>query len=266
MKSLKNKKLFIFDMDGTIYLGDNFIDGAVDLLDNILKEGNDYVFLTNNSSKNSQVYYEKLKKMGLNNVTTDKIFTSGEATRSYIKQFKPNSNIYLLGNEYLEEEFKNDGFNLITEPNKNPDYVVLGFDTTLTYNKIWHACDYIKSGVEFLATHPDFVCPLPQEKTMPDTGAMIEMFKLATGGIEPKIMGKPNRFIIDAILNKYNLKPEDAVMVGDRLYTDIQLGINSNMDTILVLTGESTKEDIKKFNINPTFTFESVKTILQSLL
>ena len=264
MCRLKDKKCFIFDMDGTIYLGDSFIDGAVELLEYIKKIGKNFVFLTNNSSKNSGIYCEKLKKMGYE-VEEEKIFTSGEATRIYINKFKPNAKIFLLGNEYLEAEFEQNGFILIRDRDSNPDYVVLGFDTTLTYEKIWIACDYIKDGVEFLATHPDYVCPLPKGKTMPDTGAMIKMFEAATGGITPKIIGKPNKLIVESILDKYDLQPEDVVMVGDRLYTDMKLGENAGIDSILVLTGEATVEDIKQSNITPTYIFESVRSIHENL-
>ncbi|MCK5780537.1 MAG: HAD-IIA family hydrolase [Psychrilyobacter sp.] len=262
--NLKEKKCFIFDMDGTIYLGDNFIDGSVELLEHLDERKTKFVFMTNNSSKNSGVYCNKLKKMGYE-VEEEKIFTSGEATRIYINKFKPGAKIFLLGNEYLEAEFEQNGFTLVKGRDENPDYVVLGFDTTLTYEKIWIACDYIKDGVEYLATHPDYVCPLPAGKTMPDTGAMIKMFEAATGGKLPKIIGKPNSLIIESILDKYNLKQEDVVMVGDRLYTDMKLGENAGIDTILVLTGEATREDVENSDILPTYIFESVKTIHENL-
>jgi HAD superfamily hydrolase (TIGR01457 family) len=264
MSNLKDKKMFIFDMDGTIYLGDNFIDGSVELLDHIEKIGKKFVFLTNNSSKNSSVYQAKLKKMGYD-VEEEKIFTSGEATRIYINKFKPGARVFLLGNEYLEAEFEQNGFTLVKGRDENPDYVVLGFDTTLTYEKIWIACDYIKAGIEYLATHPDYICPLPKGESMPDTGAMIKMFEAATGGKLPKIIGKPNKLIIESILEKYNLEAKDVVMVGDRLYTDMKLGENAGCDSILVLTGEATREDVANSDINPTYVFESVKTIHENL-
>ncbi len=264
MNKLKEKKCFIFDMDGTIYLGDELISGSIDLLKHIESLDKNFIFLTNNSSKNRSIYQAKLKKMGLD-VKEEKIFTSGEATRIYINKFKPKAKIFLLGNNSLEEEFLENGFTLIKDREGNPDYVVLGFDTTLTYEKIWIACDYIKNGIEFLATHPDDVCPLPKGKTMPDTGAMIKMFEAATNGITPKIIGKPNKLIIDSILKKYSLKPQDVIMVGDRLYTDIKLGENAGIDSILVLTGEATKEDVKNSTIKPTFVFESVATISKYL-
>jgi len=264
MKKLKGKKLFIFDMDGTIFLGDNFIDGSIELLNYLDEVGMKFIFLTNNSSKNSRVYCEKLKKMGYE-VEEEKIFTSGEATRIYINKFKPGARIFLLGNEYLEAEFEENGFTLVKERDGNPDYVVLGFDTTLTYEKIWIACDYIKDGVEYLATHPDYVCPMPAGKTMPDTGAMIKMFEAATNGKLPKIIGKPNKLIIESILEKYNFNKEDVVMVGDRLYTDMKLGENAGIDSILVLTGEATREDANNSDIIPTYIFDSVKTIHKNL-
>jgi 4-nitrophenyl phosphatase len=265
MNGLKEKKCFIFDMDGTIYLGDKFIDGAVDLLEYLKNSGRQFVLLTNNSSKNSGTYREKLKRMGYE-VEESGIFTSGEATRIHINRSKPGAKVFLLGNEYLEEEFKRDGFRLIKERGRAPDYVVLGFDTTLTYDKIWIACDYIKSGVEFLATHPDRVCPLPGGESMPDTGSMIKMFEAATGGVQPKVIGKPNKLIIDSILDKYDMALDDVVMIGDRLYTDMKLAENAGIDSALVLTGEAAQADLKQTDIKPTYVFESVKNILETLI
>lgn len=257
MEGLKNKKCFIFDMDGTIYLGEDLIKGSLELIELLDKKDILSIFLTNNSSKSRDDYQEKLKKIGLE-VSKDRIVTSGEATRIYIKSQDDKNRIFLLGNESLEREFIEDGF-IINKDNLT-DYVVLGFDTTLTYNKIWKACDLLQDGVEFLATHPDYVCPLPKGRNMPDTGAMIKMFEAASGKT-PKIIGKPNKLIIDSILEKYKLQKDDVVMVGDRIYTDIKLGENAGIDSILVLSGEAKQEDLKVTEIKPTYVLDSVKDI-----
>jgi len=261
MESLRGKKCFIFDMDGTIYLGGSLIDGAKNLLEQLEEKGILYIFLTNNSSKSRSNYQKKLKDFGIE-VAEDKIFTSGEATRIYIKSQGEKKNVFLLGNEDLTREFQEDGF--ILEGNSSYDYVVLGFDTTLTYDKIWKACDLVKDGVEFLATHPDYVCPLAGGKTMPDTGAMIKMFEAASGRT-PKVIGKPNKLIVESIMTKYDLDRDDIVMVGDRLYTDIKLGENAGVDSILVLSGEARVEDLADTEVKPTHVMESVKDLYSFL-
>lgn len=259
MEKLKNKKCFLLDMDGTIYLGNNLIDGADTFLNNLKEKNKKYLFLTNNSSKNKKNYVEKLSKIGIGAVEED-IFTSGEATIIYLKKIKKDARIFLLGTEALEEEFFNSGFKIIKKRNEKIDFVVLGFDTTLTYEKLWVACEYLASGVPFIATHPDFNCPLENNKFMPDIGAMIAFLKASTGK-EPVIIGKPNRFIVDAILEKYSFRKKDLVMVGDRLYTDIRTGVDNGITSVLVLSGETDKKMLKETKFIPDYTFSSVKDI-----
>ena len=263
MEKLKNKKCFLLDMDGTIYLGNRLIDGADIFLKELQNRNIRYIFLTNNSSKNKNEYLKKLKNMGID-VEIDNIFTSGEATTIYLNKLKKGANIFLLGTKALEDEFINAGFNLIKERGKDIDFVVLGFDTTLTYEKIWIACEYIAEGKKFIATHPDFNCPLDGGKFMPDTGSMIELIKASTGK-SPLVIGKPNRYIIDAILEKYSLKKEDLVIVGDRLYTDIRTGIDNNITSILVMSGETDEEMVKNTEYIPDYIFNSVKEIVEIL-
>lgn len=260
MERLREKRCFIFDMDGTIYLGDGLIEGAKELLELLKERKTLFLFLTNNSSKSRDIYREKLSGLGVQ-VEEESIFTSGEATRIYIKSREEGQRVYLLGNENLEREFTEDGFIL---EEKEPDYVVLGFDTTLTYKKIWKACDLLGEGTKFLATHPDYVCPLPEGRSMPDTGAMIKMFEAATGR-SPKVIGKPNKLIIESIMEKYNLQREEIIMVGDRIYTDIKLGENAGIDSVLVLSGEARREDLKTTEIKPSYIVDSVRSLYDVL-
>lgn len=258
-ENLKDKKCFLLDMDGTIYLGNKLIDGADKFLE-ILRENNTrYIFLTNNSSKNKNEYVKKLEKMGIP-ATLDDVFTSGEATTIYLNNIKPGAKIFLLGTPALCEEFENAGFTLVTERNKDIDFVVLGFDTTLTYEKLWIACEYLSQNVPYIATHPDFNCPLEGGKFMPDTGSMMALIKASTGR-EPIVIGKPNEPIIDAILNKYDLQKEDLVMVGDRLYTDIRTGLDNGITSILVMSGETDKKMLEVTEFVPNYVFDSVKDI-----
>ncbi len=260
---LERIKCFLLDMDGTIYLGNDLIPGAKEFLQKIKESGRDYIFMTNNSSKNIELYQQKMKGLGVD-AEKEEFFTSGSATISYINQRKENANVYLLGTEALEQQFTDAGVRLETERDKKIDYVVLGFDTTLTYDKIWTACDYILDGVEFIATHPDLNCPLAGGKQMPDTGSMIKMFEAATG-VSPKIIGKPNKGVIEVLMKKFGYSKEELVMVGDRLYTDIQMGINSGIDSILVLSGETKREDYENNLIEPTHVFDSVDGITKHL-
>lgn len=258
-KNLKKKKCFLLDMDGTIYLGNNLIEGADKFLEILREEGKRYIFLTNNSSKNKEEYVKKLSKMGISAQFND-IFTSGEAAVIYLNKIKKNAKIFLMGTKALEDEFTRAGFILVKEKGKEIDFVVLGFDTTLTYEKLWTACEYLAEGVPYIATHPDFNCPLADGKFMPDAGAMMAFLKASTGR-EPLVIGKPNRYIIDAVLEKYSLKKEDLAMVGDRLYTDIRTGIDNGLTSILVMSGETDKKMLENTEFIPDYIFDSVKNI-----
>ncbi|MFA5523433.1 MAG: HAD-IIA family hydrolase [Tissierellales bacterium] len=263
MNTLREKTVFLLDMDGTIYLGDQLIDGSKFFLDIIKQKGKRYIFLTNNSSKSKEVYVEKLNGLGIQS-TPEEVFTSGEATTMYINKQKPGARIFLLGTESLEEEFSRQGFVLIKDRHKDIDYVVLGFDTTLTYEKLWIACEYISEGVEYIATHPDFNCPLPNNKFMPDAGAMAAFIEASTGRT-PKIIGKPNKEIVDSIALKYDFNKKDMVIVGDRLYTDIKTGENAGIASVLVYTGETKQEDYENSVVKADYVFNSVKDIINLL-
>ncbi len=263
MKNLKEKKCFLLDMDGTIYLGNNLINGAKEFLE-ILKDKNiKYLFLTNNSSKNKDRYVEKLNNLGIF-ATREDIFTSGEATIIYLKKLKKNAKIFLMGTKDLEDEFVKAGFELVKEREKSIDFVVLGFDTTLTYEKLWIACEYIANGVNYIATHPDFNCPLEEGKFMPDAGAMMAFIEASTNK-EPTVIGKPNIHIVNAIIEKYNLSKKELAIVGDRLYTDIRTGIDNNISSILVLSGETKKDMLKDTIYKPDYIFDSVKELGENL-
>ncbi|SNS97444.1 HAD-superfamily subfamily IIA hydrolase, TIGR01457 [Anaerovirgula multivorans] len=263
MENLKEKNVYLLDMDGTIYLGDELIDGSKKFLETIKNQGKRYIFLTNNSSKSKEIYVEKLNRLGIQ-ASEEEVFTSGEATTMCLKKEKEGAKIYLLGTEALEEEFIREGFILEKERHKNIDYVVLGFDTTLTYEKLWAACEYISEGVEYIATHPDFNCPLPNDKFMPDAGAMAALIEASTGKT-PKVIGKPNKEIVESIASKYGLKKEDMVIVGDRLYTDIKTGENAGIVSVLVYSGETKQEDYRKSETRADYVVNSVKDMIDLL-
>lgn len=252
LKQLRKIKCFLVDMDGTIYLGNHLLPGAKDWLDLILAKGLDYYILTNNSSRSRVEYTQKLRNLGLN-VPEDKIFTSGEATALYLKKSIPDASLYVVGTPPLIKEFMWHGFT-ITE--NDPDVVVLGFDTTLTYEKIWKLSDFLVAGKPYIATHPDINCPL-EDGFKPDIGAMIEMMATSTGRRPDVIVGKPNAPIVNALADKTGLPLEAHCMVGDRLYTDIALG-KWGITTALVLSGETKHDDLLDSPFKPDFVVSDI--------
>lgn len=262
LEQLKKVRCFALDMDGTVYLGDRLLPGALDFLQYLRDSGREYIFLTNNSSKDSLAYVEKLTKLGIPAVEHD-VLTSGEATAIYLDRVKPGARVFLLGTANLEREFLKAGFVLTAD---KPDYVVLGFDMTLTYAKLVEACHLIREGVEYIATHPDINCPVADRTGyIPDVGAMIELIKASTGGKSPKIIGKPNREIIEALQMKKNRPQEQMAMVGDRIYTDVAMAKNAGITGILVLSGETTMDIVEQSSVRPDIITENLGGLLQLL-
>ncbi len=266
MKKLNEIKLFILDMDGTIYLGDELIEGVITFLRKVESLGSDYIFLTNNSSKNSHDYQEKLKALGIE-VSLDKIVTSGEVTAAYLAKMAENEekNVYVVGTESLKENIEQYNFNIVENTAEKVDYLVLGFDTTLTYQKLWDAHKLINSGVNYIATHPDLVCPLGDNQSMPDCGAMISLLEASTGET-PFVVGKPNDIMVEYIADKFNVPRSSLAMVGDRLYTDMKMAHDTKITGILVLSGETKATDLKDVKTQlPDYVFESVKELTDEL-
>ncbi len=251
MRSFNDVKLFLLDMDGTFYLGDRLIDGSLSFIDRVQKTGRDFLFLTNNSSHNAAFYVERLHRMGLD-VPRSKILTSGEATCEVISEKYPAKRAYVLGNEYLIEEFHEAG---IPVDDANPEIAVIGFDTTLTYEKMRKICDLVRAGLPYIATHPDFNCPT-ENGFMPDIGAIIAFIEASTGRRPDLIVGKPNTGIVEAAVRRTHIAPAQMAMVGDRLYTDIETGIRSGMLSVLVMSGETTQEMLASSATRPDYTFD----------
>ena len=245
-------------MDGTFYLGDQIIEGSLDFINAVLSSGRDYLFLTNNSSHNADFYVRRLKRMGL---TTDRrhILTSGEATCQKLKALYPGKRVYVLGNEYLLEEFDEAG---IYVDRANPEIVVIGFDTTLDYQKMRAACDFVRSGLPYIATHPDFNCPT-ETGFMPDIGAIIAFIEASTGRRPDLIVGKPHSGIVEAALKRTGLQIGEMAMVGDRLYTDIETGRQNGMLSILVMSGETTEEMLAASDTRPDLKFGRLKDMIE---
>jgi len=255
-QSLHQVQCFLLDMDGTFNLGDQLIEGSLGFIELLQQQGKDFLFLTNNSSKHRGQYAEKITRLGLP-IAEDKVFTSGEATTIYLQHNFQAASVYVVGTPALEAEFRQHGFQL---EEAQPQLVVLGFDTTLTYQKLWKLCDFVRAGLPYIATHPDFNCPT-ETGYMPDIGAMIAFVHAATGREPDIIVGKPNRMIVDAVAQKLGLRIEDMAMVGDRLYTDIALGQTSGITTCLVLSGETHMDDLIDSPYQPTYCFENLAAL-----
>ena len=259
VNEIQNTACFLFDLDGTVYLGDQLLPGAEDLLSYLDQESRPYFFLTNNSSRSRVDYSIKLAKYGLD-IPLEKIFSSGMATAIFLKKQNPGSKIYLVGTPSLEEEFRTYGFQLVDD---DPDYAVLGFDTTLTYQKIWKFCDFVNEGIPYIATHPDINCPTP-DGFMPDIGAMMAMIQSSTGKVADIVVGKPNPLMVEAIVELTGFEPGQLTMVGDRLYTDIAMG-KAGIHTVLVLSGETKREDLSKAPWQPDLVCEDLRELLDVL-
>lgn len=259
LNELKDKKLFVLDMDGTFYLGDRLIEGSLGFLKKLEATGREFLFFTNNSSKISAVYKSKLAVMGCF-VDESAIVTSGDVTIKYLQENYPGAGVYLVGTELLEESFKKGGIRL-TEV--QPDIVVIGFDITLTYEKISKACTFIRNGALFLATHLDLNCPT-EDGFIPDCGAMCAMVEASTG-VKPRYLGKPFKETVDMIKLITGKKDKELAFVGDRLYTDIATGVNNGITGILVLTGETEMKDVEKSKVQPDFIFDSLAALGEAL-
>lgn len=256
---LNSKKYFVLDMDGTFYLGNRLLDGSLEFLDRLNSQGYDFLFFTNNSSQNPEVYINKLKSMGCV-IGPSKIVTSGMVTTHYLKKHYKDPRVYLLGTPALEDQFKKDGINLVEE---NPELVVAGFDTTVTYEKLSKACTFIRKGAKFIATHPDFNCPV-ENGFIPDCGAICA-FITASTGVLPKYLGKPYTETLEFIIDHLSCTKDELVFVGDRLYTDIAIGVNHGVTSILVLSGETKLEDAEKSEVKPDIIVDRLVDIVNFL-
>jgi len=230
-------KYFIFDMDGTFYLGDHMIPGAGALARSLAGKGLDYRFFTNNSSNSEEVCMAKLARMGFP-VEPGRVVLSSDVAADYLNTHCPGARTYLLGNGRLTADMLRAGVELVQE---NPDLILLGFDTTLDYEKIVKAANWIAAGLPYYATHPDKNCPMG-DGFWPDTGSMIALFE-ASAGRRPIVLGKPMRTTVDYLTRLLRCEPGELVFVGDRLETDIAIGADHGIPSVLVLTGVTSLAD-----------------------
>ncbi|MBE5825514.1 MAG: HAD-IIA family hydrolase [Butyrivibrio sp.] len=267
-KIMEETELFVLDLDGTFYLGNDIIDGALDFLKAATRSGKRYIFFTNNSSSTSELYIEKLAKMNCH-VTRDMIMTSGDVMIRFLKSARPDRSVYLLGTPELEKSFRDAGIKLFTserdekaamthaECKEIPDIVVVAFDKTLNFEKLSNACVYIMNGAEFLATHLDINCPV-KGGFIPDCGAMCAAIELSTK-VSPRFVGKPFKETVDMIVDATGVEKSKIAFVGDRIYTDVATGVNNGAKGILVLTGETKLSEVPDSKVQPDAIFDSIK-------
>ena len=262
MSNLKDKKLFLLDMDGTIYLDNDLFDGTLDFLDYVKNSGGRYMFLTNNSSKSVDKYIEKLASLGITAEAED-FFTSTNATVLDLKK-QCYKKIYAFGTTSFKEQLKEGGLPITDELEDDIDCLCIGFDTELTFQKLEDACILLNRGVDYIATNPDWVCPT-WYGSVPDCGSVSQMLCNATGRM-PRFIGKPEPAMALLAIEKAGYNKEDAVLIGDRLYTDIACGVNAGISTIFVLSGEGTMEDLEKNEAKPEFIYDNIRTVYNDLI
>ena len=263
MKNIKNLKLYLFDMDGTLYLGDRLFDFTIELLEKIKQSGGRYMFMTNNSSKSVADYIKKLQKLGIES-TYDDFITSSQATAYYLKKHHNGKTLYVCGTESLKKELISHGFK-ITEELDKVEALIMGFDTELTFKKL-HDASYLlltRENLPYIATNPDYVCPT-EFGSVPDCGSVCDMLYNVSKR-RPIVIGKPEALMPILAMEKAGYTKEETAVIGDRIYTDIKSGINAGTTTILVLSGETTKEILDASNDKPTYVMESAQEILDIL-
>lgn len=258
MSSLSEKRLFLLDMDGTIYLDEDLFPGTLPFLRAVRANRGRYLFLTNNSSRSVDAYLAKLERMGVSAGPED-FFTSVDALIADLSARPPYRRCYAFGTRTFREQLAGAGIPVTDRLSDDIDCLLIGFDTELTFQKLEDACILLNRGVDFIATNPDWVCPT-WYGSVPDCGSVCEMLYRATLR-RPRVIGKPQPAMALLALEKTGFPPEQAVMVGDRLYTDIASGVNAGIDTAFVLSGEGTLEDLEKSDVKPTWVFDDIAAL-----
>ena len=262
-ETLDSKKLYIFDMDGTIYLGYQVFPYAIRFINNLRAAGKKVLFFTNNASHTTEFYVQKLTKLGFS-PTPDEIMTSGDVTLAFLQRFRAGKSVYMVATDELIEEYRAKGVNVLNgsaERIEKADIVITGFDTTLTYEKLETACRLLREGAEYLSTHPDINCPT-EDGFIPDSGAIAALVTASTGKT-PTYFGKPYRETVEMISEVTGFSRDEMCIFGDRLYTDIALGKSFGVCSVLVLSGETQQADVDaaEEKDKPDFTFPSLKEV-----
>lgn len=262
-EAIKKTKLYLFDMDGTLYLGDRLYDFTIELLQTIKACGGKYLFMTNNSSKSVADYIKKLEKFGIE-ATREDFITSSQATAYYLKEHHKDQTLYVCGTNSLKKELEMEGFT-VTENLDEVECIVMGFDTELTFKKLEDVSKLLLTRPElpYIATNPDLVCPT-EYGSVPDCGSVCGMIFNATGK-KPIVIGKPSPLMPQLAMSHTGFTKEETAVFGDRIYTDVKSGLNAGILSVLVMSGETTYEILEASEEKPHFVMESAKEILEIL-
>ena len=260
---LTKTRLYLFDMDGTLYLGDRLYDFTIELLDTLRSTGRKYLFMTNNSSKSVEDYIKKLAKLGIP-ATREDFITSSQATAYYLKEHHWGQTLYVCGTRSLKKELEMEGFTVSDDITKT-ECIVMGFDTELTFQKL-HDVSYLlltQPELPYIATNPDYVCPT-EFGSVPDCGSVCDMIFNATGK-RPVVIGKPSPLMPQLAMSHTGFTREETAVVGDRIYTDVKSGLNAGITGILVLSGETTREILEASDVKPHLVLEDASEILRAI-
>lgn len=259
--TLSKCRLFVFDLDGTLYLGDTVLDGAREIISYLSETGRQYIYLTNNSSRAADDYVRRLVSMGFP-CKSENVLTSGMASAEYLNENYPGQPVYLVGTEALKKELSDYGVCLSEEEAK---VVCVGFDRELSYEKLERAVHFLRRGAVLVAANPDLVCPMPNDEALPDCGSICALLTAAADKL-PFYVGKPNPQMLISLSNKLAVPMEQIAVIGDRLYTDIAIGENAGAQSVCVLSGETNREMIVSSPVKPKFVFESVAQLMTQLM
>ncbi|MFC3041395.1 TIGR01457 family HAD-type hydrolase [Virgibacillus xinjiangensis] len=257
---MKKYKGYLIDLDGTMYLGKDPIDGAKEFVDGLHKKSIPYLFVTNNSSATQDKVSRKLNQFGIKS-TPDNVITTSLATAKYIREKKPNARCYVIGEEGIMQALKNEG--LTVADDEDCDFVIVGIDRQVTYEKFAKACLNVRNGAEFISTNSDV--SIPTERGMlPGNGSLTSVVSVSTG-VDPVFIGKPESVIMEEALEMIGLSREEALMVGDNYLTDIQAGINAQIDTLMVFTGVTPFEKLEGLPEPPTYYVHNLKEWMDNI-
>lgn len=259
---INNMKLYLFDMDGTLYLGNRVFDFTAELLQALRDNEKRYLFMTNNSSRSVADYITKLKKLGIDARQEDFI-TSSQATAWYLRRHHPGLRLYVCGTESLKEELRQEGFEVVAQ-REQAQCIVMGFDTELTFQKLEDVSWLLATrDIPYIATNPDLVCPT-EFGSVPDCGSVCQMIYNATG-VRPVVIGKPSPLMPQLAMERLGCGREETCVIGDRIYTDVKSGLNAGITGILVLSGETTPEILAESPDKPHLVLQDCAEILEIL-
>lgn len=261
---LSEKKLFLFDIDGTIAVGNTLYDGSAELLSYIEEIGGKACYITNNSTKSNADYVEKFKTSFGLQTTEDQFVTSGYMTIRFLKEQFAGKKIFVLGTASFLAELKKNGLTVTETPEDDIACVLVGYDSELTYEKLTNICQVLSTtDVPYYATNPDLCCPI-DFGFIPDCGAICQMIASSTKK-SPTFLGKPAPSVCDLCMERFGFSPEETIVIGDRLYTDIACGINAGVETCVVYTGEATPDEVAHSEFKPTFAYDTIRQFYKAL-